>query len=70
VIRVLTFVLMAVAWVLFLPFYPLFFLHCRLIAKPCPKCGEKWATELTGEWDGDEDWHCANCDYCWGVPYS
>lgn len=43
------------------------FIYCRIIAKPCPKCGERRLTELVGEW-GDEAWHCAVCDYYWHSP--
>jgi hypothetical protein len=47
-------VLQAVLFVLFLPFLPLHWLICRLHAKPCPECGEKWLTELdwttAGRW--------------------
>lgn len=51
-----------------LPLWPLFYLLCRLQARPCPRCGEKWHTELVGEWDG-EDWKCRKCGNIWIVPY-
>ncbi len=59
--------LFAVLFVLTLPLLPLFYLMCRLEAKPCPQCGEHWHTELTGEWDG-EDWRCNRCRHCWHLP--
>jgi hypothetical protein len=59
-------VLFPVLFVLFLPFWPVFYLMCRLKAKQCPHCGEKWYTELVGEWDG-EDWHCRTCGGYWTV---
>jgi len=59
-------VLNVVLFVLFLPFWPLFWVMCRLQAKPCPACGEKWLTELVGEWDG-EQWRCARCNHYWEV---
>lgn len=54
---------------LMLPLWPLAYVLSRLQAKPCPECGEKWYTELTGEWDG-EDWHCRRCGHHWTVPYA
>jgi len=53
---------------LFLPFWPVFWLDCRVRAKVCPKCLEKWHTELVGEWDG-EHWKCRSCGHYWEVPY-
>lgn len=52
-----------------LPLWPSFYLLSRLQAKPCPHCGEKWYTELCGEW-GDEDWKCRSCGKYWSVPYN
>ena len=54
---------------LMLPFWPFAYLLARLEAKPCSKCGEKWYTELTGEWDG-EDWHCRTCGHHWTISNS
>lgn len=51
---------------LFLPFWPLFWLMCRIEARRCPDCGSEWKTELVGEWDG-EDWHCHACNNWWTV---
>lgn len=51
-----------------LPLYPFFYILCRLEAKECPYCGEKWYTELVGEWDG-EDWKCQTCGKYWQLPY-
>jgi uncharacterized Zn finger protein len=62
-------VLQAVLFILFLPFIPLHWAMCRLSAKPCPKCGEKWMTELLGEWDG-EMWGCRTCGHYWETPYA
>ena len=56
--------LYAVLFVLFLPFWPVFWLQCRLSARPCPKCGESWRTELVGEWDC-EMWKCRRCEHYW-----
>lgn len=53
-----------VLFVLTLPLYPLFWIMCRLQAKKCPRCGEKWFTELVGEWGG-EQWRCARCGHYW-----
>lgn len=53
---------------LFIPFWPLFWLMCRLHAQVCPQCGSKWQTELMGEWQG-EHWKCHNCQHSWEVPY-
>jgi hypothetical protein len=50
-------------WLL-LPFRSLVYLLDRLHAKPCPYCGERWYTELTCEWDG-EDWKCRTCGNLW-----
>ncbi len=50
--------------VLFLPLWPVFYYWCRMTAKPCPKCGEDWYTELVGEWDG-EHWKCHTCKHYW-----
>lgn len=44
-------------------------LACRLTAERCPECGSRWQTQLTGEWDGEEDWSCLACGYSWAVPY-
>lgn len=57
-----------VCWLLMTPFIPLFYLMCRLEAKPCPACGEKWITELRGEW-GCEMWFCRRCGRYWELPY-
>lgn len=49
---------------------PLWFVHwavCRLTAKQCPRCGERWHTTLCGEWGG-EDWECIRCGYWWHIP--
>lgn len=51
-----------------LVFYFTFWLTCRFGAETCPNCGEKWFTELVGEWDG-EDWKCSKCDQFWVMPY-
>lgn len=51
-------------FLLILPFVPLFYVMCRVEAKPCPSCGDKWFTELVGDWDG-EDWKCRSCGYFW-----
>jgi len=48
------------------PLQPLFWLLCRLEAKRCPRCGERWMTELIGEWDG-EDWKCHRCTLVWTI---
>lgn len=64
--RVLWWIVLAPLLLLFLPFYPLFWVMCRLEAKPCPECGEKWFTELVGEWDG-EQWRCSRCEHYWEV---
>lgn len=64
VIRLISLVLFLVT----LPLYPVFYLLCRLQAKPCPACDEDWYTELTGEWDG-EDWHCMRCNHYWNEKY-
>lgn len=53
---------------LFLPFFPAFWLACRLEAKRCPKCGESWHTSLVGEW-GCEMWKCGTCRHYWELPY-
>lgn len=53
---------------LFLILWPPCFILSRLQAKPCPKCGERWFTTLTGEWDG-EDWKCGRCNHYWNEPY-
>lgn len=45
-----------------------FWISCRMSARQCPACGEKWLTELVGEWDG-EDWHCASCSHYWNRKY-
>jgi hypothetical protein len=65
--RVIWNAVQAVLFVLMLPFYPLFWLLCRLEAQRCPGCGSKWQTELMGEWDG-EDWHCHACGRWWQYP--
>mgnify|MGYP001609615102 CR=1 FL=1 len=62
--RVLWWLVLAPALLLFLPLYPLFWLSCRLRAQVCPKCGSKWRTELVGEWDC-EMWDCHACGYQW-----
>ena len=46
--------------------WALFWLVCRLTARRCPNCDSKWRTELIGEWDGVEDWHCHCCGVSWG----
>lgn len=58
----------AICFVLMLPFWPLFWLLCRLEAKPCPQCASQWRTELVGEWDG-EMWKCHACGHYWETPY-
>jgi hypothetical protein len=45
-------------------------LFCRLTAQPCPACGSRWRTELTGEWDGEEDWRCLACGRHWGHRFA
>ncbi len=67
-VRVMRLVLDVVLFVLLIPVWPLFWLMCRLDAKPCPKCKSKWETELIGEWDG-EMWECHACGYYWETPY-
>ena len=47
-----------------------FWLRCRLTARPCPACGSRWRTELTGEWDGEEDWRCHACGRHWGHRFA
>jgi len=47
-----------------------FWLSCRLSAQRCPSCGSKWQTELTGEWDGEEDWRCHRCGRHWGHRFA
>jgi transposase-like protein len=42
---------------------------CRVFAARCPLCGSKWRTELEGDWDGDEQWHCHACDHWWHKGY-
>lgn len=56
-------------FVLCLPLLPALYLYSRMHAKPCPKCGENWYTELVGEWDG-EMWKCWNCKHYWELPYN
>ena len=63
--------LSAISIALMVVFPPLLLLHwamCRMWAKPCPNCGERWHTELVGEWQG-EDWKCQTCGHYWEVPY-
>jgi hypothetical protein len=43
------------------------FITCRLTAERCPACGERWWTEVVGEWEGEE-WRCAECNHYWEVP--
>jgi hypothetical protein len=57
-------ILFGAMYILMLPFWPLFWLSCRLKAKRCPNCGSKWQTELVGEWDC-EMWRCHNCTHYW-----
>lgn len=57
-------VLYAFLFVLFIPFWPVFWLDCRLTARRCPRCDSKWRTELVGEWDGEE-WKCHACGHYW-----
>lgn len=62
---ILTFVVFIMAGI------PLLIIHyfiCRLKAKECPECGEKWCTELVGEWDC-EMWECQKCKHYWEVGY-
>lgn len=66
--RLLFRIMNVVCFILFIPFWPLFWLMCRLEAKRCPKCASKWRTELVGEWDG-EMWKCHACGHCWETPY-
>jgi transposase-like protein len=51
-----------------LPALALFWLSCRLSARPCPRCGARWWCELTGVWDGVEDWLCHSCQMRWSLP--
>lgn len=53
---------------LFLPLRPVLWVVCRLTAKPCPACGERYFTSLQGEWVGEE-WKCARCGHYWEVPF-
>lgn len=55
--------LLAVLLPLTLPFW----LMCRFKAKRCPNCDSKWRTELVGEWDGEDDWHCHKCGQFWST---
>lgn len=41
------------------------FVYCRFTANPCPGCGERWFTEVVGEWDGVEERHCGKCNNFW-----
>lgn len=66
-LRVLNIVGLVMCIVL-LPMWPVLWLFCRLTSEQCPKCGSKWQTELTGEWDGEE-WKCYNCNHTWITPY-
>lgn len=52
--------------ILILPLLLPHWVVCRLTAKTCPQCGERWLTELVGEWAG-EDWHCLSCNFFWTV---
>ncbi len=63
-------VLRVLLFLLLLPLWPLHWLLCRLTAERCPSCGSKWRTEKTGEWDGEEDWHCHRCGRWWAKPYA
>jgi hypothetical protein len=65
-LRLLLVLLGLALFLLYLPFWPLHWLSCRLTAQRCPKCGSKWRTTLVGEWGG-EDWHCAACGHWWEV---
>lgn len=62
--RLLRFTLFVVC----VPLWPVLYVACRLSAKTCPRCGERWFTELTGEWDG-EMWECRRCGHYWETPY-
>lgn len=42
-----------ILFIFMIPFWPIFWLDCRLSAKQCPQCQSKWRTELVGEWDGE-----------------
>lgn len=61
--------IMLVLTIVFLPLYPFFWVLCRLTAKPCPACGEKYFTSLQGEWTAEE-WKCARCGHFWEVPFA
>ena len=50
---------------LMLPLWPVAYLFARLDAKPCPRCGERWFTELEGDIFGQEDWYCRRCNHRW-----
>lgn len=65
--RYLWFVVDILCLPVYLPICCLSYLVSRVEAKPCPKCGEKWYTELVGEWDG-EQWKCRTCSHYWNMP--
>ncbi len=52
-----------------LPLWGPLWLICRLWARPCPNCQSRWSTELNGEWDGIEEWHCDRCGQWFDQTY-
>lgn len=65
--RLLLDIIKVALFVMLLPMLPAFWLMCRFQAKPCPRCGSKWRTELRGEWDC-EMWKCHACEHYWETP--
>lgn len=38
---------------------------CRLTARPCPRCGEKWNTGEIERLDEGYQWECFDCGNVW-----